>query len=51
MNMSNQVKLFKEGHLPVFKSEKTEWNRIKIPIQSNGIVCFFLIQGEIRRGF
>jgi hypothetical protein len=36
--MSNQVKLFREGHLPVFKNEKDgNWDRIKLPIQQNGI--------------
>lgn len=36
--MSNQVKLFKEGHLPVFKNEEEDkWTRIKIPLQQNGV--------------
>jgi hypothetical protein len=36
--MSNQVKLFKEGHLPVFRNdEEGQWNRIKIPLQQNGV--------------
>lgn len=39
INTSNQVKLMKEGHLPVFKSEaEPVWNRIKIPLQQNGVV-------------
>lgn len=38
VNMSNQVKLFKEGHVPVFKSEEEpRWGRIKTPLQQNGV--------------
>lgn len=35
-----KVKLFKEGHLPVFKSEKVQkWMRIVSPIPINSVVC------------
>jgi len=37
--MSNQLKLIKEGHLPVFRSEQEcRWARILQPIQQNGMV-------------
>ena len=37
--MTNQVKLFKEGHLPVFCTEKEKrWSRIPIALQQNGVV-------------
>jgi hypothetical protein len=38
MNMNNQVKLFKEGHLPVFRSEQEgRWSRLPQPMQQNGV--------------
>jgi hypothetical protein len=38
VNMSNQVKLFKEGHLPVFCNEQDNcWKRIPQAIQQNGM--------------
>ena len=52
MNMSNQVKLFKEGHLPVFRTEKTqEWARIKQPIQSNAVVIKTITKVKTEEGF
>jgi hypothetical protein len=39
MNMSNQLKLIKEGHLPVYRNEQdNRWSRIPQPIQQNGMV-------------
>lgn len=51
MNMSNQVKLFKEGHLPVYKNQNLEWRRIKTPLQQNSIVHLDVIKVKGEEGY
>lgn len=47
-----QVKLYKEGLLPVFKTyNNPQWTRIKINIPPNGIVALFIIRPKFSKVF
>lgn len=54
MNMNNQVnahitqvKLYKEGFVPVYKTENNQnWNRIKTPIPPNAVVFCHIITDQ-----